>query len=433
MSLELLVFLITVTMFVLLAIGMHIGFAMALSGFLGMLVMISPDAALSLLGQTVFETALSFELSVIPLFVLMGFFATSSGLSEELYEAFDIWLGSKPGGLGMATVAACGGFGAICGSSLATAATMSQVALPQMRRYGYNESLATGVIAAGGTIGILIPPSVIMVLYGILTETSIGDLFLAGIIPGLILVMLFLLTVWIMVRLKPELGPPGGTSTATEKIRALRKVWGIILLFAIVLGGIYLGVFTPTEAAGIGATGAWLLGLVTGKMTKKVFVDALLETVKTTAIIFTILIGAIIFKNFMALSQAPKMIESLMNSLSLPPMGMMLVILLIYIILGAVLDTMAMILLTIPIFFPLITALGFDPVWFGIIIVVVVELALISPPMGINVFVIKGMVPDIALSTIYKGVLPFVVAQILLLALLLIYPKLVMWLPGKAI
>lgn len=428
---ELLVLLITVMMFVLLAIGMHIGFAMALSGFLGMLVVISPDAALSLLGQTVFETALSFELSVIPLFVLMGFFATSSGISEDLYEAFNIWLGSRPGGLGMATVAACGGFGAICGSSLATAATMSQVALPQMRRYRYNEALATGVIAAGGTIGILIPPSVIMVLYGILTETSIGNLFLAGIIPGIFLVLIFLVTVWILVRINPELGPPGEKSTTSEKMRALRKVWGIILLFTVVLGGIYLGIFTPTEAAGVGAMGAWILGLFTGKMTRQVFVGALLDTVKTTAVIFTILIGAIIFKNFMALSQAPNMIENLMASLSLPPMGMMLVILVIYIILGAVLDTMAMILLTIPIFFPLITSLGFDPVWFGIIIVVVVELALISPPMGINVFVIKSMVPEIALSTIYKGVLPFVVAQLLLLSLLLVYPNLVLWLPGS--
>jgi C4-dicarboxylate transporter, DctM subunit len=432
MSLELLVFSITGIMFVLLAIGMHIGFAMALAGFVGMLVMISPDAALSLLGQTVFETAISFELSVIPLFVLMGFFATSSGMSEDLYEAFDVWLGSRPGGLGMATVAACGGFGAICGSSLATAATMSQVALPQMRQYKYNESLATGVIAAGGTIGILIPPSVIMVLYGILTETSIGDLFMAGIIPGLILTLLFLVTVWVIVRIKPEWGPPGGTSTTKEKILALRKVWGIIALFLLVLGGIYLGIFTPTEAAGIGAVGAWALGVLTGKMGRNVFVSALMETVKTTATIFVILIGAIIFKNFMALSQAPNMIENVLNGLSLSPMGTMLVIIVIYLFLGAVLDTMAMILLTIPIFFPLAMSLGFDPVWFGIIIVVVVELALISPPMGINVFVIKSMVPDIELMTIYKGVLPFVVAQLLLLVTLLFFPDLALWLPNTA-
>ncbi len=433
MSAPLAALLVTGLMFVLLAFGMHIGFAMALAGFLGMLVILSPDAALALLGQTVLETAFNFELSVIPLFLLMGFFATSAGLSGDLYSAFNTWWGGRRGGLGMATVGACGAFGAISGSSLATAATMSQVALPEMRRYGYSDQLATGVIAAGGTIGILIPPSVIMVLYGILTETSIGDLFLAGVIPGILLVVLFLIVVWLVTLVRPSMGPPGEPSTAAEKRAAFRKIGGTLALFTVVLGGIYLGVFTPTEAAGIGAVGAWLLGLLGRRVSRASFMAALLDTVRTTAMIFTLLIGAIIFKNFMALAQVPTMIESFMAGLSLTPMGMMIVILLIYIVLGAVLDTLAMILLTIPVFFPLVIGLGFDPVWFGIVIVVVVELALITPPMGINVFVLKGMANDVPLMTIYKGVIPFVAAQTVLLVLLLLFSQIALWLPRTAL
>ena len=417
---------------ILLAGGMHIGFAMAFAGLVGTMLLLSPDAALSLFGQTVFETALSFEFIVIPLFVLMGQFATASGLSEDLYKAFNTWLGQFPGGLGLATIGACGSFAAICGSSLATAAAMSKVALPEMERYKYDPRLATGTIAAGGTIGILIPPSVIMVIYGILTETSIADLFIAGIIPGLVLIALFMLTVWLLASLFPELGPKGPGSTFREKVAAVRQVWGTILLFVIVLGGIYTGIFTPTEAAGIGALGALGLGATAGRMSRSSFFQALLDSVDTTAMVFTILIGAIVFKNLIALLQFPSMIETWMLALSLPPMGMLLLILLIYILLGAILDTMAMILLTLPVFFPIISGLGFDAVWFGILMVVVIELALISPPMGINVFVIKGMAPNVSLGTIYIGVLPFVVAQILLLVLVLIFPDLALWLPRTA-
>ena len=432
MSPETTAFLVPLAMFGLLAIGMHIGLAMALAGFVGIATVIPLDSALFLLGQTAFDTALNFELSVIPLFVLMGFFASGSGLSGDLYRAFNIWLGARRGGLGMATVGACGAFGAISGSSLATAATMSEVALPEMRRYGYSDALATGVIAAGGTIGILIPPSVIMVLYGIMTETSIVALFLAGMVPGLILVLLFLIAVFLIGRLNPDSGPPGARSTAREKIGAFRRVGGTVVLFALVLGGIYLGVFTPTEAAGVGALGTWLLGSIMGRMNRRVFLTALLDTVRTTVMIFTILIGALVFKNFMALAQVPGMIEGWMTGLSLGPWHTLLLIVAIYILLGAVLDTMAMILLTIPVFFPLIAGLGFDAVWFGIVIVVVVEMALISPPMGINVFVIKGMARDVPLLTIYRGVLPFVAAQAVLLALLLAFPDIALWLPGTA-
>ena len=418
---------------VLLAGGMHIGFAMALAGLGGTMMLLSPEAALSLFGLTVFETALSFEFIVIPLFVLMGQFATAGGLSQDLYKAFNVWLGNLPGGLGLATIGSCGAFAAICGSSLATAAAMSKVALPEMQRYKYDPRLATGSIAAGGTLGILIPPSVIMVLYGILTETNVADLFIAGIIPGVLLVVFFMATIWLLANFNPNLGPRGPKSSIKEKLTAFRNVWGTLLLFTVVLGGIYTGIFTPTEAAGIGAFGALGLGILAGKMTKASCVQALLDSVDTTAMVFTILIGAIVFKNLIALLRFPEMIESWMLDLSLSPMGILVVILIIYILLGAILDTMAMILLTLPVFFPIISTLGFDPVWFGVLMVIVIELALITPPMGINVFVIKGMVSDVSLGQIYIGVIPFVIAQIILLIIIVLFPDLALWLPNTTI
>lgn len=419
-------------MFVLLAAGMHVGFAMALAGLVGAMLLLPVDSALALFGQTVFETALSYDFIVIPLFVLMGQFAAAGGLSEDLYEAFNTWLGARPGGLGLATIGSCGAFAAICGSSLATAAAMSKVALPEMERRGYDPRLATGAVAAGGTIGILIPPSVIMVLYGILTETSIADMFLAGIVPGALLVLLFLATVWALTRAAPALGPPGPPASRRDKLRAFRRVRGTVALFALVLGGIYLGVFTPIEAAGIGAVGALALGVLAGRMGRQAFAGAVLDAVDITAVIFTILIGAIAVKNLIALLGFPAMIEGWILAMNLPPLGVLAAMLAIYVLLGAVLDTMAMILLTLPVFFPIVAGLGFDAVWFGILVVIVVELALISPPMGINVFVIKGMVPDMPLGTIYVGVLPFAAAQAVLLVLVLLVPDLALWLPRTA-
>ncbi len=428
---EVLALLVCGGMFVLLALGMNIGLAMILAGFVGMANILWMDSALHLLGQTVLETALNAELSVLPLFVLMGYFASASGMSSDLYSAFHTWLGHRRGGLAMATVGACGAFGAISGSSVATAATMSQIALPEMRRFGYSDSLATGVIAAGGTLGILIPPSVIMVIYGIMTETDIGSLFIAGIVPGLLLVGLFMVTVRLMAY---KLASDGGTdarASRAEYLAAIRNVGGTLALFALVLGGIYLSVFSASEAAGIGAIGALALGVVSGKMSWTGFFAALTNAVRTTVMIFTILIGAIVFKNFMALAQVPTMIETWMIGLSLGPLGTLLVIVAVYIVLGALLDTLAMILLTIPVFFPLVISLGYDPVWFGILIVVVVEMALISPPMGINVFVMKGMAKDVPLITIYQGVLPFVGALAVLLAALILVPQIATWLPGR--
>ena len=430
MTATLLPLLILGFMFVLLASGMAIGLAMGLAGVTGTMWLISSDSALALLGQTAYETAITYDLSIVPLFVLMGYFATNSGLSEALYRACNTWLGSFRGGLALATIGGCGAFAAICGSSLATAATMSQIALPEMRRYNYDERLATGAIAAGGTIGILIPPSVILVIYGILTETNIGHLFLAGIIPGVLLVLFFMITIMIVTRIDPTLGPRGEKTTFAEKIRAVKDVWGTALLFMLVIGGIYLGVFTPTEAAGIGAMGALGLGLVARRMSVKKFMNCLLETVKTTSMIFTILIGAILFNNFLVLSDVPSEIGEWVSSLPLGPHSILLVILLIYLVLGCALDALAMILLTVPIFFPIVANLGFDPIWFGVIVVLVVELGMISPPIGMNVFVIKGIAPEVPIGQIYLGVLPFVIALMLLIVVLVIFPGLATWLPS---
>ncbi len=421
---------IFVLLFALLAIGMPIGFAMAGAGFLGSLLLIDLDAALALLGQTAYETPITYDLSVVPLFVLMGYFATTSGLSEGLYRACYTWLGHRRGGLALATIGGCGAFAAICGSSLATAATMSQVALPEMKRYNYDVRLATGSIAAGGTIGILIPPSVILVLYGILTETSISELFLAGIVPGILTVIFFMVTISIVTRINPELGPRGEATTALDKLKAFKDVWGTVMLFLLVIGGIYLGVFSPTEAAGIGAMGALGLAVLARRLTPAIFLRCMMDTVKTSAMIFTILIGAIMFNNFLVLSAVPDALGEWIQTLPLGPHGILVIILLIYLVLGCALDSLAMILLTIPIFFPVVQNLGFDPVWFGVIIVMVVELGLISPPIGMNVFIIKGMAPEVPLGSIYVGVLPFVIAEILLIVLLVSVPALALWLPS---
>ena len=424
--------LIILLLFALLAIGLPIGFAMAVCGFLGSTFLIDLDAALSLLGQTAYETTITYNLSVVPLFILMGYFASNSGLSEALFNSCNKWLGYRRGGLALATIGGCGAFAAVCGSSLATAATMTQVALPEMKKFNYDDKLSTGSIAAGGTIGILIPPSVILVLYGILTESNIGDLFLAGFIPGILTIIFFMGTISILTRIYPNIGPRGAKTTILQKLSALKDVWGTVILFLLVIGGIYLGIFSPEEAAGIGASGALALALMARTMTWKLFFECLMETVRTSAMIFTILIGAILLNNFLILSAVPDAIGNWIGGLSLSSTSILVVILLIYLVMGCALDSLAMILLTIPIFFPVIQNLGFDPIWFGIIVVMVVELGLITPPVGMNVFIIKGMAPDVSLADIYKGVLPFVIAQIALIAIIVAFPELATWLPSTA-
>lgn len=417
---------------VLIVLSVPIGFSMALAGLTGMALIIGLSPALSLFGTTIYENSATYNLSIIPLFVLMGSVASRCGLSKELYGAFYAWIGAFRGGLALATVGACGAFAAICGSSVATAATMSKVALPEMEQRQYANSLATGSVAAGGIIGILIPPSVILVLYGVLTETSIGDLFIAGFLPGMLTVVGFMLAISVVTRIWPHLGGAGERSTSKEKWLALSRTWAILLLFALVIGGIYFGVFTPTEAAGIGAVGAFIISALRGRLNIENTRGALLETVQTTAMIFMILIGALTLNNLMVFSGIAGELASFVSALNMSPMAVMAVILLIYLVMGCFLDALAMVLLTVPIFFPIVTSLGFDPVWFGIIVVMVVELGLITPPIGMNVFVIKGMAPNVKLSEIYIGVMPFVIAQLLLILAVFFIPDIALWLPETA-
>ena len=371
----------------------------------------------------------SYTLSVVPLFVLMGNLVTRAGMSTELYQAAYSFIGHRRGGLAMSTVLACAGFGAICGSSIATAATMARVAMPEMRRFGYDKAFAAGTIAAGGTLGILIPPSVIMVIYGIMTEQSIGALFAAGVIPGAIATLFYLGTAWNCVRRNPSLGPPGERTSWAGRLVALRHIWGVIVLFIIVMGGMYGGLFTPTEAAGVGAMGGFLFALSRGRLTPKILLEVLTESAQMTAMLFTILIGASIFANFVNFTSLPQDLQTFVSQFNVHPMMVVVAICVIYVILGTAMEELSMILLTVPIFFPLIVHLGLDPIWFGVLIVCVVEIGMISPPVGMNIFVISSMLPDVPTSSIWRGVMPFLFADILRLALLIAFPAITLWLP----
>ena len=360
----------------------------------------------------------------------MGNLASRSGLSRELYQGCAVLFGGVRGGLGMATIGACGCFAAVSGSSLATATSMGQVAIPEMKRFNYSDRLATGVVAAGGTIGVLIPPSIILVLYGILTETSITDLFIAALIPGLLQVMIYMITISVLVRLRPEDGPAGEKTTLRQKFLAIPSVAGMLVLFTVVIGGIYLGVFTPTEAAGIGAIIALLLGVFRRQLGFKAIVDALFSTLKTSGMVFLILAGATILVNFFVFSRANLMIADWVIGLDYPPLMILLIILGIYLVLGCFLDSIGMVLLTIPVVFPIIMQLGYDPVWFGIMVVVVVETGMITPPMGINVFAIKGIAPKVPIASIFAGVAPFWAADMFRIGLLIAFPALALYLVG---
>ena len=416
----------------LLAITVPIGVAMMLCGVGGLAMIIGLVPSLSLFGTTVMQSVVTYDLSIIPLFILMGALASRSGLSQELYDAFNAWLGGFRGGLALATVGACGAFAAICGSSVATAATMSKVALPEMKKYRYSDSMATGSVAAGGIIGILIPPSVILVLYGLLTESSIGDLFIAGFLPGILTIIVFMIVISIVTRLHPESGPAGEKSTWKQKLNATLKTWAITALFATVIGGIYFGVFTPTEAAGVGAFGALFIAFSRKRLNREMMKETLLETGQTSAMIFTILIGAITLNNLVIFSGLANALADFVSGLDMSPATVMLIILLMYLIMGCFLDALAMILLSVPIFYPIVLDLGYDPIWFGIIVVMVVELGLITPPIGMNVFVIKGMVQSVPLVSIYKGVLPFVIGQVVLIIAVFLIPEIALWLPETA-
>lgn len=417
-------------LFLLFASGMPIGFVMALVGFLGYSYLVSLQAGLTILGLTFYATAASYTLSVIPLFVLMGQFAAHSGLSRDIYYAIYRWIGHLRGGLAMATIGGCAGFAAISGSSLATAATMGTVALPEMQRYKYDSSLATGTVAAGGTLGILIPPSVTFIVYAMLTEESIGRLFIAGIFPGLLLATLFMLTIYIHARLKPHLAPPAPRANLKERLVALRGVWGMVVLFVLVIGGIYMGVFTPTEAAGVGAFGAFVFALGKRQLTRQNLTSSLVEMGRITAMIFIIIIGAYIFGYFLAVTRIPSQVADFIGGLQLSRYVILAVIVVLYIILGMFMEGFAILVLTIPILFPLILALGFDPIWFGVVIVIMMETAMITPPVGINVFVIKGVAKDVPMYTIFRGILPFWLAMVVCIVILTAFPQIALFLPS---
>ncbi|MDG3087835.1 TRAP transporter large permease [Vibrio hannami] len=408
-----------------------LAFAMGVVGFIGFWYINDYNwtAAMSMAARRIIDTGQDYGLSVIPLFILMGNFVTKSGLSSELYRACNAFVGHRRGGLSMSTILACGGFSAICGSSLATSATMSKVAMPPMRKYGYSDGLAAASIAAGGTLGILIPPSVMLVIYGLLTESSIRELFAAGFLPGLMGIGLYLLAVrWVVFR-TPDQAPPGEKTSWGERFVALKGILSTLLLFTLVMGGIYAGIFTPTEAAGIGATGAFFLALYRRKLTYDVLRDILVDTAKTSASLFAVVICALILSNFVNRAGLPSALIDLIQVGDVSPMMAMAIILLIYIVLGCVFESMSMMLLTVPIFFPVVVSLGFDPIWFGIVVVVVTEISLITPPVGLNVFVLSGLVKDISTGTIFKGIFPFWVADMLRLALIVLFPAIALLLP----
>jgi len=418
------------TLFLFLALRMQIGFAMALVGFLGFAYLNSFDSALFLVGMVPFKTGGHYLLSVIPLFLLMGQFAYQSKLGTDIYQMAYKWVGFLPGGLAMATVGACSSFAAISGSSLATAATFGMVALPEMKKFNYSDALATGCIAAGGTLGILIPPSTVLILYGLLTETGIGELFIAAFMPGILLSFLFIFSIYIITKIRPEMGLPGPKFTMSEKVKSLKNTWSILLLFFIVIGGLYTGWFTPTEAAGIGAFGAFVITLIKGRMTRETLKDSFREAAKTTAMVFGILLGAGIFQYFMTISGLPDHLATWVVGLGLSPMAVMALIIMMFIVLGCFMEGLSILILAVPIIFPIVLQLGFNPVWFGIIITITMEMSLITPPVGVNVFVLSGVAKDIPMSTIFKGVFPFWLSMLICIILLMIFPEIVLFLPG---
>ena len=407
-----------------------IALAMGLTGFGGLAILKGMNPAMASVAATVWESGFQITLSVIPLFILMGNFVTKAGMARELYHAAHTFVGHLRGGLAMATIMACGGFGAICGSSIATAATMTKVAYPSMREVGYSDELATGAIAAGGTLGILIPPSTIMVIYGIMTETNIGRLFAAGVLPGGVAIVLLCLAVQFICWRNPLAGPRDRRATWRERFTAVRDIWGVVVLFAVVMGGIYGGIFTATEGAGIGAFGAFVFALVRRALTWKILLEVLVESARTTSMLFMILIGALIFANFVNYTSMPRDLLDFVTRYQVSPINVMIAICVIYVVLGTAMEELSMILLTVPIFFPLVVSLGFDPVWFGIIIVVVVEIGLISPPVGMNMFVVRSLLPQVSTATIFRGVTPFAIADVIRLGILVAFPAISLWLPN---
>jgi tripartite ATP-independent transporter DctM subunit len=416
--------------FLLALMRVPLAFAMGLVGFSGIWLTRGLMPALASTSQVVYETGFAYTLSVIPLFILMGNFVARAGLAHELFQAAYAFIGHVRGGLAHATIAACAGFGAICGSSIATAATMSKVAYPSMRKLGYSDSLSTGVMAAGGTLGIMIPPSTIMVIYGIVTQTNIGHLFAAGVIPGLLTAAMLMLAVVVITSRDPEHAPPGERMSWAQRWQALRGIWGVVVLVIVVLGGIYGGFFTATEGAGFGAAGAFLFALLRGRLTWAVLFQVLVESARTTAMLFTLLIAATLFANFVNFTTLPMDLKDGIEHLGLSPTMIIVAMMAVYVLLGTVMEELTMVLLTLPLFFPIVTGLGFDPLWFGVLVVMIVQIGLISPPVGMNLFVLNALLPGVGLVRIFRGCWPLVLTMVFVLALLIAFPQLSLWLPS---
>ncbi|MBN1848065.1 MAG: TRAP transporter large permease [Deltaproteobacteria bacterium] len=419
-----------IILFALLAIGLPISVGMALVGFAGYWYLVSFGAGFSIMSIVPFDAVFNYTIATLPLFLIMAQVTFVTGISKDLYNLANKWLGHFPGGIAMASVGACAGFAAVSASSLATAATMGLVALPEMKRLKYDPMLSTGAIAAGGTIGILIPPSGMLIIYGVLTEQSIGKLFMAGIIPGIMEALFYIITIYILCSWNPTLGPRGPRSTWREKFAAFKNGGEILGLIILVLGGLIIGWFTPTEAGAIGAFGAILFPLLRKRLTWKKLAESFLQAMKTTGMIYGILIGAFVFNYFIAVSQIPTALADYIGALPLSPLVIMIVILAVYLVLGCFLDAAAMIFLTIPVFFPLAVKLGFNPIWFGIILTRVMEMAMITPPIGMSVYVIAGVAPEVEMSTIFKGIFPFLIADIVHVSLLLFFPAMALFLPN---
>jgi tripartite ATP-independent transporter DctM subunit len=414
----------------LLVSSMPVAFAMAIVGFGAFAVLVNPQAAMSLVTADLYETLSSYSLTVIPLFVFMGQICFHVGISRRLFNTAYIWLGPLPGGLAMATVGACTAFGAICGSGPATAATMASVALPEMRRYGYSMELGGGAVAAGGSLGMLIPPSVVFIVYAIMTEQSIGKLFIAGILPGLMIAAMFCGTIYINCRRRPELGPAGPKTTWSQKLISIAGVSETLILFIAVMGGMFLGYFTPTEAAAIGAAGSILIAAAKRQLTLKMLQRALLETARTSCMVLIIVAGAIMFGHFLARTGIPYTLAAWLSQLPLPAFMIIGCIIVFYLIAGCFVDALALVLLTVPIFGPVVGKLGYDPIWFGVIIVVVTQMGVISPPVGVNVYVVSGMERDIPLGTVFRGAMPFLYTLLLAAAILVAFPSISLFLPS---
>jgi C4-dicarboxylate transporter DctM subunit len=413
---------------------MPVAYVMAMIGYVGFTIMISGQGGLALLSRNIYEVFSSYGLTTIPLFVLMGQLAFNAGVSRRLYDTGYKYLGSTRGGLAMATVAACTAFGAVCGSSPATAATMATVGLPEMKRYNYADELATGAVASGGGLGMIMPPSVVLIIYGVLTEQSIGALFVAGIFPAILVTILFIISIYIICTRRPEQGPPGDSFTWKERLKALLGMGETLAVFILVMGGLFIGLFTPTEAAAVGVFGVFIVSFIRRQLTWDGFVKSLYETLGTSCMVMLLIAGAVVFGKFLAVTRIPFNIASWVGGFDLPPYMIMAVIVLIYFFGGCFMDALAFVTLTVPIFFPVVMALGYDPIWFGIIIVMVTEMGVITPPVGINVYVVFGVarrvIGEVPLESIFKGIFPFLLAVIAGIIILMIIPQIILFLPN---